>query len=323
MAVHPVIQAMLDKARAAGIPALSAGSPEAARQVMAQSRALLGAGVPVGSRRMIEVPTRVGSVPALLLRPEGAAIGTIVYLHGGGWVIGAIGDYEVLARTLCVQTGCAVLVPAYRLAPEHPFPAGLEDCEDVLLWAAGVAGGLPGPVVVAGDSAGGNLATVAAGALAGRVRLAGQVLIYPATDTDVERASYLAYGTGDVPLSRADMLWFYRHYAPAEAWRDPRIAPLRARSMAGQPPAVVITAENDVLRDEGEAYAERLQAAGVPTTHRRYDGMTHGFIRYHNLVDVAGQAVRALAAEIVLMCRVVGRAEVFPSRVNRSLTSHR
>ena len=303
MAVHPGIQAMLDRARAAGVPALSAGSPEAGRAVMAQSRALLGAGVPVGSRTMIEVPTRAGSVPALLLRPEGPVIGTIVYLHGGGWVIGAIGDYEVLARTLCVATGCAVVVPEYRLAPEHPFPAGLEDCEDVLVRVAEGGAGLAGPVVVAGDSAGGNLATVAAGSLAGRVRLAGQVLIYPAVDTDTERESYRLYGAGEVPLSRADMLWFYRHYAPETAWADPRIAPLRAASLVGQPPAVVITAENDVLRDEGEAYAARLAEAGVPMTQRRYAGMTHGFIRYHDLVDVAGEAVRTLAADIVRLCR--------------------
>lgn len=310
MAVHPVIQAMLDKARAAGVPAVSAGSPAAGRAVMAQSRALLGAGVPVGSREMIEVPTRAGAgeatVPALLLRPDEAAIGTIVYLHGGGWVIGAIGDYEVLARTLCVATGCAVLVPEYRLAPEHPFPAGLEDCEDALLWVAGGGAGLAGPIVVAGDSAGGNLATVAAGSLAGRVRLAGQVLIYPAVDTDFGRESYRLYGAGDVPLSRADMLWFYRHYAPVEAWGDKRVAPLRAESMAGQPPALVITAENDILRDEGEAYAARLADAGVSVTQRRYAGMTHGFMRYHDLVDLAGQAMRDMAAEVVLMCRAVG-----------------
>lgn len=303
MAVHPGIQALLDRARAAGVPALSAGSPEAGRAVIAQSRALLGAGVPVGSRTMIEVPTRAGAVPALLLRPEGPVIGTIVYLHGGGWVIGAIGDYEVLARTLCVATGCAVLVPEYRLAPEHPFPAGLEDCEDALIWVAGGGAGLAGPIVVAGDSAGGNLATVAAGSLAGRVRLAGQVLIYPAVDTDTTRESYRLYGSGEVPLSRADMVWFYRHYAPETAWADPRIAPLRAASLVGQPPAVVITAENDVLRDEGEAYAARLAEAGVAVTQRRYAGMTHGFIRYHDLVDVAGEAVRVLAADIVRLCR--------------------
>ena len=306
VAVHPVIQGFLDKARAAGIPALSAGSPAQARAVMAQSRALFGAGAPVSRREMVEVPTRGGSIPALLLQPEGAPIGTVVYFHGGGWVIGAIGDYEVLARRLCVETGCTVLMPDYRLAPEHPFPAGLEDCEDALLWVAAGGVGASAPIVVAGDSAGGNLATVLAGSLSGRVRLAGQVLIYPAVDADLDRESYRLYGSGDVPLSAADMLWFYEHYAPRDAWADPRIAPLRAASLAEQPPAMVITAENDILRDEGEAYAARLAEAGVPVTRRRYDGMTHGFMRYHDLVDVAGEAMRDMATEIVRFCRASG-----------------
>ena len=310
MAVHPTIQAMLDKARAAGLPALSSGTPAEARALMAQTRLVLGTGAAVWRRELIDVPTRAGSMPALLLQPSEPAIGMVVYLHGGGWVIGAIADYEVLARQLVVETGCAVLVPEYRLAPEHPFPAGLEDCEDALLWAArerGRLAGARGALVVAGDSAGGNLATVCAATLAGRVDLAGQVLIYPATDTDPDRSSYNIYGSGNVPLSRADMLWFYGHYAPRAMWRDPRIAPLHAQSLQGQPPAVVITAENDVLRDEGEAFAERLREAGVPTALRRYPGMTHGFIRYHDLVDVAGQAVHDLARDIVGFCRDVGR----------------
>ena len=187
----------------------------------------------------------------------------------------------MFARTLANATGCAVLVPEYRLAPENPFPAGLEDCEDTLLYAASERArriGLAGPLIVAGDSAGGNLATICAATLRGRVDLAGQVLIYPATDASLDRASYETYGDGDVPLSRADMRWFYEHYAPPSAWADPRISPMRAPTLHGQPPALVITAENDVLRDEGEAYADRLREAAVPTVLRRYDGMTHGFI---------------------------------------------
>ena len=306
MAVHPVIQSMLDKARAAEMPPLSGGSPDDARRLMAMSRAVLGTGVDVGSRGMVDVPTRDGSIPALLLQPTERATGLIVYLHGGGWVIGSIEDYEVLARKLCAETGCAVLVPDYRLAPEHPFPAAPDDCEDALLWAWRERRhliGHDGALVVAGDSAGGNLATVSAAALQGRVHLAGQVLIYPVTDSDVDRPSYQAFGNGDVPLSRTDMVWFFQHYAPRSALSDPRISPLRAESLHGQPPAIVITAENDVLRDEGEAYASKLVEAGVPTVSRRYDGMTHGFIRYHDLVDVAGQALREIAADIVRFCR--------------------
>ncbi|MDT7952137.1 MAG: alpha/beta hydrolase [Acetobacteraceae bacterium] len=305
MAVHPVIQAMLDKARAADMPPLSGGSPEDARRLMALLQPVLGAGVEVGSRETIDVPTRGGSIRASLLRPRERATGLIVYLHGGGWVIGSFADYAVLARKLCAETGCAVLVPEYRLAPEHPFPAGPDDCEDALLWAYRERReliGHDGAVVLAGDSAGGNLATVTAAALHGRVPVAGQVLIYPVTDCDFDRPSYEAYGNGDVPLSRADMLWFFQHYAPRSAWDDPRITPLHALSLREQPPTLLITAENDVLRDEGEAYAARLAEAGVQTTLRRYDGMTHGFIRYHDLVDVAGQALRETAADIVRFC---------------------
>ncbi len=306
MAVHPVIQAMLDKARAAGMPPLSAGSPDDARRLMAMLQPVLGTGVDVGRRAKIDIPTRSGSIRALLLQPKEPAIGLLVYFHGGGWVIGSLADYEVLARKLCAETGCAVLLPDYRLAPEHPFPAGPDDCDDTLLWAWAerrFLTGHDGAMIVGGDSAGGNLATVSAASLQGRIHLAGQVLIYPVTDTDPDRPSYQAYGSGDVPLSRADMLWFFGHYAPQSALSDPRIAPLRAASLQGQPPAIVITAEHDVLRDEGEAYAARLVEAGVPTISRRYSGMTHGFIRYHDMVDVAGQALHEMAADIVRLCR--------------------
>ncbi len=304
MALHPAIAAMLQKARDAGVPAISDGTPAQARALLAQTRIVLGPGVEVGRRTKLSVPTRSGAIAALLLEPHEGPIGLVTYLHGGGWVIGAPADYEVLGRTLVAQTGCAVLLPEYRLAPEHPFPAGLEDCEDALLWSWGERDRLLGwaaPLLVAGDSAGGNLATVAAAALRDRLRLAGQALIYPVTDAEFETASYREYGVG-LPLSRQDMRWFFGHYAPQCAWTDPRIAPLRASSVAGLPPAVIVTAEYDVLRDEGEAYATRLEAEGVPIALRRYAGMTHGFIRFHDLIDTAGKAVRDLADDIVRLC---------------------
>ena len=306
MGVHPAIAAMLQKAREAGVPALSAGTPDDARSVLAQMRIVLGPGVEVGARRELAIPTRAGSIPGLLLMPQERAIGLVTYLHGGGWVVGAPADYEVLARTLVAQSGCALLLPDYRLAPEHPFPAGLEDCEDALLWSWGERErlfGHAGPLVVAGDSAGGNLATVAAAGLRERVELAGQILIYPVTDADFDTISYREYGR-DLPLSRDEMRWFFDHYAPPEAWADPRVTPLRSLRVRGLPPTVVITAENDVLRDEGEAYAARLQAEGVEVVLRRYPGMTHGFIRVHDLVDVAGQAVAELARDLRRLCNV-------------------
>jgi acetyl esterase len=286
--------------RAAGNPALSSGTPEQARSVVAAGRPGLGAGAQVRESRALQVPTRNERIPALLLLPEGRPAGLCVYLHGGGWVVGTPADYEVLARALTVRSGCALLVPDYRLAPEHPFPAALEDCEDTLLWAWRQRGNLLGwdaPLIVAGDSAGGNLATVAGRRLAGRVVLAGQALVYPVTDANFDTSSYLRYGTG-LPLSREDMLWFFGHYAPVGRWTDPEIAPLHAHGLGGSPPATVALAELDVLRDEGEAYARRLAGHGMLIDLHRYPGVTHGFIRLHNLVDTADCAVTELAEDI-------------------------
>jgi len=304
MPIHPAIARMLEKARKYGLPAMSDGSPAQARALLAQTRIVLGPGVEVRARRKIAIPTRSGAIPALLLMPFGRPVGFMTYLHGGGWVIGAPADYEVLGRKLAAESGCALVIPDYRLAPEHPFPAGLEDCEDALLWSWQERDRLLGwdaPLVVAGDSAGGNLATVVASAMRELVPLAGQILICPVTDAGFDTQSYREFGT-DLPLSRDEIVWFFGHYAPEPAWTDPRIAPLRADSVACLPPAIVITAEYDVLRDEAEAYAARLEAEGVPVVLRRYPGMTHGFIRLHDLVDTAGQAVRDLAKDLRRLC---------------------
>lgn len=304
MALHPVLAKLVQKARDAGLPTPSQSTPEAARALVAQMSLALGSGIPVGSCTDVQIPTRSGAIAAKLLLPETRPLGLLTYLHGGGWVLAHPSDYEVLARSLVAQSGCALLLPDYRLAPEHPFPAALEDCEDSLRWSWAERErvlGHAGPLIVAGDSAGANLATVAASTLRNEVALSGQVLIYPVADCDFERPSYRAYGTG-LPLTRDDMEWFFRHYAPEPLWADPRIAPVHAPDLQGLPQTVVITAENDVLRDEGEAYAAQLEAAGVPVTLRRYPGMTHGFIRLHDMVDTAGAAVRDLTADIRRLC---------------------
>lgn len=303
MTLHPFITALLDKMK--GRPALSAGTPADARVLVAAGRAVLGAGPPLAEVRDLAIPTRAGSLQARLYRPEGAVHGLIVYLHGGGWVIGEIDDYDVLGRTLAGRSGCAVLVPDYRLAPEHPFPAGLEDAEDVLTYAAHHVAdllGQPLPIVVGGDSAGANLAAVALRRLRGSIEVAAQFLIYPVTDSDFERPSYGAFGTG-LPLTREDMVWFFRHYAPDGLWSCPDIAPLRAEDLGGLPPALITVAECDVLADEGRAYADRLEQAGVPVTRRTALGVTHGFIRLHNLFDTASEEVDAVAAFAARACR--------------------
>jgi acetyl esterase len=303
MTLHPFITALLGKMKER--PALSAGTPADARAMVAAGRAVLGAGPALAEIRDLAVPTRGGSLRARLYRPEGSVHGLIVYLHGGGWMIGEIEDYDTLARTLAGESGCAVLLPDYRLAPEYPFPAGLEDAEDVLTYAARGTVELLGqslPVVVGGDSAGANLATVALRRLRGSVEAVAQFLIYPVTDCDFERPSYGSYGAG-LPLTRQDMIWFFRHYAPERFWSSPDIAPLRAGDLGGLPPALVTVAEYDVLADEGRAYADRLEQAGIRVTRRIAPGVTHGFIRLHNLFDTARDEVRAAAIFAAQVCR--------------------
>lgn len=305
MALHPTLARMLEIYRAAGRPAYAACSPEEARALLSASAAALGDGPQVGPVSDLAVPTRCGSVPARLYRAGGPERGLVVYVHGGGWVLGALADFDALARSLVARSGCALLMVDYRLAPEHAFPAGLEDVEDAIRWASGQRRQLAGaevPLLVAGDSAGANLATVAATALKDDIEIALQLLIYPVADCDFTTASY-RLPEEDLFLSRADMQWFYRHYAPEALWSDPRISPLRAPGLKGAAPAWIAVAEYDVLHDEAVAYAQRLAAAGVPAALHRYAGMGHGFFRMMNLVDVADRALDDAARAIREHCR--------------------
>lgn len=300
MAMHPVIQKMLEGARAAGRPALSAGTPEQARAQVTAMRAALGSGPQQVAVQALQLPTRSGSVPARFYWPVPAPRGLVLYLHGGGWVCGGLDDFDLLARQLAYGSGCAVLLVDYRLAPEHPFPAGLHDAEDALEWADGEGMARLGrrvPLVVAGDSAGANLGIAAVVATGERIPVELQAWFYPVTDADLERPSYLTCSEG-MPLTREDMRWFFGHYAPAASWTDPRIAVLRAPGLADSPRTWIATAEYDVLRDEGEAYAQRLQECGVDVELRRISGLPHGFARLFNLVDTARDAVDAAAAAI-------------------------
>ena len=314
--LHPVLRAALDAAKARGAPALSAGTPDEARRLVAAGRAVLGAGPEVGPVTARAIPRRDGStLGARLYRTADAReCGLVVYLHGGGWVVGTLDDFDIVSRTIAARSGCAVVAVDYRLAPEHPFPAGLEDAIDASLWCAGACADLVGrrlPIVVAGDSAGANLATVAALALRREVTIALQALVYPVTDSDFDTPSYREHGTG-LPLTADDMAWFLRHYAPPAAWRDPRIAPLRTPDLSGAPPAWIGVAAHDVLRDEGEAYAARLADAGVAVTLRRFDDLAHGFVRMPNLVDSADRALDALCAAIADAC-ASGKADLPPA----------
>src|SRR5579863_3195428 len=306
MPLHPVVQKMLDGMKASGWKGIAQTTPAEARQFMAARSALFGDGPEVGKVETVEIPTRAGKIRGRVLLPKKAPSALIVFYHGGGWVIGGIDESEIIARFMVDDTGAGVVLVDYRLAPEHPFPAPIEDCYDALLWSAQEATKLKVPVVVAGDSAGGNLATVCAMLVRdqGGPKIALQIMIYPVCDCDMETESYKAFGAGLV-LTAADMSWFYDHYLEGDKQKraSPLVSPLRARELKGLPPALIMTAEYDVLRDEAETYGKRLAAAGVKVSIRRYRGVTHGFLRMQNLIDVARHGMADIAA---VMAATVG-----------------
>lgn len=244
------------------------------------------------------VPGPGGDIPIRIYRPcprPGGPLPALVYFHGGGWVLGDIDAVDPLCRDLAAEVGCVVVNVGYRLAPEHPFPAAVEDAwavtADVVLRPRRYSADRRA-VAVAGDSAGGNLAAVVAGLARDRgVPLAHQLLVCPVTDAAMDTPSYREFGTG-FALDAAGMAWFTELYAGAADRMDPRLSPLRAPDLSGRAPATIITAECDVLCDEGAAYARRLAAAGVAVGHRCYEGMVHSFFLLPELFDIAEEARR-------------------------------
>lgn len=277
--------------------------PPAETLPVAEARARMEA--MVGPMKMLSPPPEVAiedrpadGVPVRIYRPGGPGPhAALLFIHGGGWVVCSLETHDPLCRHLCVAAGAVVVSVDYRLAPEHAFPAASDDCLAALRWLAANADALDVDatrIVVAGDSAGGNLAAVTAlrARDAGGPALAGQLLVYPVTDRPGRHPSY-AENDRDYGLTTAGMAAYWAHYAAPEG--APLAEPLRAE-LAGLPPAFVLTAEYDVLRDEGEAYAERLKAAGVSTEAKRYPGMIHGFFSFPGIIPGATEAVADAAA---------------------------
>ena len=262
---------------------------------------------PVAKVENRNIPGPAGEIPVRIYTPGSEGPGSegpdgegphplLIFFHGGGFVFCDLDSHDALARALCNAASAVVVSVDYRLAPEAKFPAAPEDCYAATVWAVANAASLGADaerVAVAGDSAGGNLAAVVSqmAKLRGGPSIAHQLLIYPVTANDFTTGSYETNGEGFF-LTRNMMQWFWHHYLESEDdAKHPMASPLRAADLAGLPPATVITAEFDPLRDEGEAYARRLAEAGVPTLHSRYDGVVHGFVSMYEAVDKGQEAL--------------------------------
>lgn len=305
MALHPQAAAFLEKLARLKTPSIdtlpievtrralsigSAPSPNPPELAKIENRNIKR---PDGSDLPIRVYTPLGNGP----------FGVCLYFHGGGWVLNSIDTHDDLVRHLAAACGCVFVNVEYRLAPENKYPAAAEDAYTALTWVhqhAAEIGCDANRIAVSGDSAGGNLAAVAC--LMARDRkgpkVAFQVLIYPITDCNFERPSYLENAEGYF-LSRREMIWFWKQYVSSpDQMREPYASPFLAPSLRHLPPALVLTTEYDPLRDEGEAYASALRAAGVDTKVHRYNGMIHAFMRRVQVFDAAREAIDLVATEI-------------------------
>lgn len=305
-ALDPDVLLVLDMIRLAGRPPFEQLTPAEAREAYMKSRAILQPEPePVAEARDLAAPGPHGPIPLRLYRPQGGAapLPGLIYYHGGGWLLGGLDSHDVVCRRFANAARCVVVSVDYRMAPEHKFPAAVDDCAAATGWAIGQAAALgmdPARVAVGGDSAGGNLAAVMAlmardGALP---RLVYQLLIYPATDMTMTTVSSQTVGPG-VPLTSATMKWFIDHYMRGpEDMIDWRASPIRAASVAGTAPALVLTAAADPLRDEGIAYAARLEREGVRTTAIHLTDQIHGFLSMGKVIRAADTAIDMMAASL-------------------------
>jgi acetyl esterase len=303
--LDPQMKALLDQAAAAGGKPFHAMNPAEARAAIdTMFAAFRGSPKDVAKIEDRKVPGPGGQIPVRIYTPSGnGPFGALAYFHGGGWVIGNIETHDVVCRDLTASAGCVTISVDYRLAPEHKFPAAPEDCYAVTKWAAENARSLnidANRIAVGGDSAGGNLAAVVAQMARDRngPKIAFQLLVYPATDCANETPSQREFTQDGYILSRADMNWFYGHYLSASDKANPYVCPALAKTLAGLPPAFVLTAEVDPLRDEGEAYAEALRKAGVKVKSKRYNGVCHGFFSMAALIDKGKEAIADSCAEL-------------------------
>jgi acetyl esterase len=299
MPVHPQVQALIDALGLNALPGLETLTPPAARerfQVMAELRRKSGVEA-IHEVHDVQITGPAGPLPLRIYTPPvQKPAPALVFYHGGGWVIGDLESHDHVCRSLANGAQCVVAAVDYRLAPEAKFPAAVDDCFAATRWVADHSAELgidPLRIAVGGDSAGGNLAAVVARLARDRggPALMYQLLVYPVTDLRMSSASYVENADGPL-LTKAAMAWFIDQYAHSDADRtDPLASPLLTPDLAGLPPALVLTAECDPLRDEGEAYGKRLMEAGVPAEVKRYAGMPHGFFSFGTAFDGSKEAM--------------------------------
>ena len=289
----------------ADAPALNELPVEDARAAMAAMRPQVVEPEPVAQVHEMTIPGPGGDIPARGYLPtdDPRELPTVVYFHGGGWVLGDLDSHDATCRALCNRAGMSVLSVDYRLAPEAKYPAAAEDSYAAVEWIAGMYSqqGQTARIAVAGDSAGGNLAAVVSQMARDRggPEIAAQILVYPVTNHSFDTESYRVNGGGEYGLSEAGMRWFWDLYLNDETeGAQPYASPARAEDLSGLPRALTITAEYDSLRDEGEAYAAALASAGVQSSCTRYDGVIHGFVSAFAAVPEGSEALDQIAAEL-------------------------
>jgi len=305
--LDPQLKNLLDGAKAAGAPDFADLPPAACRgfyREILRATDIPAVDVAVSDQR---IAGPGGGIGLRIYTPHGKAAeprGLVVYYHGGGFVVGDLAGYDALCRTLCLQSDCVIVSVDYRLAPEHPFPAAVDDSLAALRWAhenAASLGADPQRIAVAGDSAGGTLAAVTAlqARDQGGPALRYQALVYPMTAaTPGEFPSYAKFGEGHVLSARAASYFMEHYLGDDDRQNDFRVAPLRAENLAGLPPALVMLGGHDILHDEGQAYADRLMAAGVQVTLVDYLALGHGFISMGGAIGAARVAIDQLAGAL-------------------------
>ncbi len=304
MPLDPQAQKVLEDMAALGLPAYEDLSPPAARKQMLDQSPPVDPSLSVHRVENRSIPGPESDLPIRLYYPEGASpFPVLVYFHGGGWVIGDLDTHHGFCHALAKTSGCLIVSVDYRLAPEHRFPAAVEDAYAATKWVADNAADIqadPDRMAVGGDSAGGHLAAVVALMARDRKgpRIDLQILIYPITDCNFNTPSYLENPEGYM-LTRDLMKWFWNHFlGNADDARHPYASPLQASDLSGLPEALIVTAEYDPLRDEGEAYGKKMSAAGVKVRLLRYSGMMHAFIRMIAQLDKAREALNEVSGTI-------------------------